>query len=376
MEKKIIIYSTILFFVLLSCERGIKVNTTGEIIELKGFEPVKGKHCESTSMMNALNYQGAMLSEAMINGLGSSMATSFIKEGGFPFLGGRVLDLKENFSKNSGIKVVDFQPENPQEAYDWIKNNLKKNIPVVLRVDMRYLPYRYGGKYGPKYSSFGWHFVTLVKLDEKENYAYITETDEQGLNTIEKIKITDLAKARDSKEGSFKADNYCYYFENPDKTVMDYKRSLKSSLRIVIDNMNAGSLKTLNELGNDILNIEKYVKTKYTLKSLFYTFYGYIEIFGSGGSAFRNFYRDYLIEVGKELNDGKISEYAVYVDKSAKKWSELAVQFKYISENIERYYNDEKKRKELYVNPSKITRELYSLEKEMVEKLNELYNKI
>src|SRR4030042_5066425 len=106
MNKKIITCLIILFFVLLSCERGIRVKTTGEIIELKGFNPLIGKHCESASMMNALKYQGVKLSEAMINGLGSSMTAAFIKEGGFPFLGGRVPDMKENFSKNSGIKIV------------------------------------------------------------------------------------------------------------------------------------------------------------------------------------------------------------------------------------------------------------------------------
>lgn len=124
------------------------------------------------------------------------------------------------------------------------------------------------------------------------------------------------------------------------------------------------------------MNIEKYIKTKYVLKSLFYTFYGYIEIFGTGGSYFRNFYRDYLIEVSKKLNDNKITDYATYVDKSCKKWSQLADEFKNISENIEKYYNDKEKRKALYIKASIIAKELYITEKEMIEKLSDLYNKI
>lgn len=381
MNKKIQIfnYLIILLFVLLSCEilffnRGIKVKTNGEIIELKGFNPIKGKHCESTSMMNALNYQGTKISEPMINGLSSSFTTDFIKEGGFPFLGCRITNLKENFSKNSGIKIVDFQPENSQDAYDWVKEVLKKNIPVVLRVDIKYLPYRNNGKYG-KYS-FGWHFVTLVKLDEIEGYAYVTETDEFKLKEIEKIKITDLMKARDSKEGFLKADNYCYYFEIPDKARINYKNSLKKSIKILIEDMNNTGLKNLKGLEDDILNIEKYIKTKHILKSLFFSIYGYIELFGTGGSAFRNFYRDYLIEVGDKMNDNMITDYAVYIDRSAKKWKELALQFKYVSENIGNYYNNEEKRKELYIKPAKIAGEIYLLEKEMIEKLEELYDKI
>ncbi|MBU3918272.1 BtrH N-terminal domain-containing protein, partial [bacterium] len=74
-----------------SCDRGITVDLDDEKIELKGFEAVEGKHCESTAIMNALNYQGVPLNEAMINGFAGSISFAFITEGGFPFLGGRTM---------------------------------------------------------------------------------------------------------------------------------------------------------------------------------------------------------------------------------------------------------------------------------------------
>ncbi len=153
---------------LIVSKKGVKVKTSGEIIELKNFKVKTGQHCESSAMMNALSYQGVDISESMINGLGSAISFMFSKEDTFPFIGGRTLNLNGNFQKSTGIKIVEIQPATPQEAYDKVKYVLKQGIPVVLRLNMRYLPYLWNGKYGNKYTDFGWHFVTLAKIDEKE----------------------------------------------------------------------------------------------------------------------------------------------------------------------------------------------------------------
>ena len=115
---------------------------------------------------------------------------------GFPFLGMRANRLLENFSQATGLKYTVVPVGNPQQAYNGVKAVLKREIPVVLRVNMRYLPYLWDGKYGASYTSFDWHFVTLVKLDEKAGLAWITDTT----HGLQQVKINDLAKARDSTE--------------------------------------------------------------------------------------------------------------------------------------------------------------------------------
>lgn len=361
-------------FSLLSCTRGIKVTTGNEIIELPGFSPVRGYHCESTSIMNALHYQGLPLSESMINGLASSISFTFQKEGGFPFLGGRTLFFIENFVDTTGLKAVIKQPDNPEDAYREVKSILQKGIPVVLRVDMRYLPYRHNGNYGNKYTTFGWHFVTLVKIDEQEGYAYVTETNNDGLQAVEKIHLFDLAKARDSKEGFLQADNYYYYFENPDKHAINYNDALKKSLCNTLETINEDTLESMSNLPHDLMNIESYIKTKYMLQPLFFTFYGYIEKFGTGGSAFRKFYHQYLTEIAVITEKPEILIAADSAKVSAKKWSKLAKEFYDIQDNINKYKNDKEKRNKLYKNAALKADEVYRAENRMILTLREVYN--
>ena len=357
------------------CTRGITVETGQEKIELTGFKAVEGQHCESTSIMNALNYQGVPLSEEMINGLAGSISFAFVTEGGFPFLGGRTMSFLENFSKTTGLKYVAIKPETSQQAYDEAKKILKRGIPVILRVDMRYLPYRWNGEYGDKYTSFGWHFVTLIKLDETTGEAWVTDNPGNGVRSIEKIRIADLMKARNSEEGMLKADNFYYYFPEPQQTKIDYAVALKSSMAIVIDNYqkSTGVLKGLQRFPGQIRDIENLIETKYVLEPLFFTFHGFIETFGTGGAAFRNFYRDFLLEAGRKTNNPRVTEVALLMDEAGKKWRNLAMEFKTISETIKQHYGYPQKREKLYLKAGLLAEELYLAESRFAVGLEKLF---
>ncbi len=349
------------------------VKTSGEIIELKDFSAVEGKHCESTSIMNALKYQGLALNEATINGISASISFNLLKEGGFPFISARRINILDWFISSADLKCQKMYPQDNQSAYNMVKDLLKKGIPVVLQVDMKYLTYRWGGGYG---QPFGAHFVTLVKIDENEGYAYVTETNEKGIKSVEKLKIDDLVKARASTDDKIEIlhpNNHFYYFEDVETVNIDYKKALKLSLEKVIEEYKQnGALANLKAFPENINNIESYINTPYVLKPLFFTFYGYIEEFGNGGSAFRNFYRDYLIEMSDKLDISEAKETANQVDISCKKWTELALEFKNISETIERYYNNKDKRQELYKNASSLAEELVEAEKNMLESIKQL----
>ena len=265
----------------------MKLKTFQEIVELNSFNVKTGYHCESSAIMNALRFQGVELGENMITGMGSAPAFFFNAEDAFSFLGARSYTMLENFCASTGINAESASPKTGQEAYDMAKEILKAGIPVVLRVNMRYLPYLHGGKYGDKYSSFGWHFVCLVKIDEQQGVAWVTDT---AYKELQMVKLHDLAKARNSKEGMFKTENFLYFFKNPSLINIDYKAAFFKSLKMLLENYEKmdGGLIALEKLPDNIRNIEK-GRNIFILKPLFYTFYGYIEEFGTGGSAFRNF---------------------------------------------------------------------------------------
>jgi len=353
--------------------RGIKIATNKDMVELKDFVVLKGEHCESSAMMNALNYHGAALSENMINGFASSMSFGFGGDDKFPMILMRVGDLKERFSKTTGMKIVEGQPQNPQEAYDRTKRLLSENIAVVLRVNMRYLPYLHGGKYGSKYTSFGWHFITLVKLDEVQGYALVTDT---SCDRLQKIKIADLAKARDSKEGELKADNYFYFFDNPQIMDIDFENAFKKSLESLIRNYESdeGILNQLKDFPDEIENIEQN-RNVFMLSPMFFTWYGFIEEFGTGGSGFRNFLHKYLLEMRDLLKYNELEGLIDVVCHMCNQWKEIAYKFKSISQEIAKIRKKEAREAE-YKKAAEIAHKVYGAELKVYNELKEVILKL
>ncbi len=157
---------------------------------------------------------------------------------------------------------------------------------------------------------------------------------------------------------------------------IDYADAFKESLKEVLKEYHeGGALKRLNDFPEDILSIEK-GKNKYVMKPLFDFMCKTIEENGTGGNLFRNFYRDYFEEMGAKLNNDTISNMHLVVNQSCTEWSNLAKEFKNISEALDKYKNDKVKKAELYNEASKKAAKIYEAENKMIEKIKELYDKM
>ncbi len=182
-------------------------------------------------------------------------------------------------------------------------------------------------------------------------------------------------KARNSTEGMLKADNYFYYFPEPKSSKINYTNALNSSIEIVLDNYEKkdGVLGGLKKFPSQIKNIEDFISTKYVLEPLFFTFHGFIETFGTGGAAFRNYYRDFLLEAGNVTNNQQTKKTAFQLDKACKKWENLAAEFSHISKNIKQHYGDKEKRESYYQKASQLAEELYIAESQFTSELRKLH---
>ena len=347
----------------------MKMKTNYDVVALKEFAVKTGLHCESSAMMNALAYQGVNLSESMITGLGSAPAFFFKTDDAFPFLGERSHTMLEDFCTSTGIRVESASPKTRQEAYDAVKDVLKQGIPVALRVNMRYLPYLHGGQYGDKYTSFGWHYVCLVGIDEPRGIASVTDT---AFSVLQEVKLTDLARARAAKEGMFRTENFYYYFIQPSSVAIDSRSAFQRSIKTLIGNYEApgAGLNALEKLPDDIMNIEKGRKV-FILQPLFYTFYGYIEEFGTGGAGFRNFLKKYYYEMAEILGIGDLKKTAAIVDNACAEWTALALSFKNISETIKS--KDGAERTMMYQNTADIARRLFVAEKNIYDAIKSVH---
>jgi Domain of unknown function (DUF4872)/Butirosin biosynthesis protein H, N-terminal len=340
-------------------------------IMLPDVQVIAGEHCESSAIINALNYLDYSFNEADVVGGGGAIGFMY-QRGEFPFLGGRNFTLREIFFKDADLVWQKNMDQNAEESWQGVIDVLKKGIPVVLRVDMRYLPYLYGGKYGSSYMSFGWHIITLFGINFENETALISDTAHEGLQSI---KLKDLEKARSSDTKVFPPLREYYWIEpKPKDYNPDWNKILKESIREVINNyewkpvnqeesdLGLGGLEGLRKFEQELKGFESTVSKTYLLSPIFDYLYGSIETNGTGGAAFRIFYRDFLLQMSDRLNNPKLKEAAALLDTSIVVWHKLASDFKRISQIINKVKSKEE-RSILYTGAAEIAVALYNAEK-------------
>lgn len=268
---------------------------------LPAAKPIPGRHCESSAIMNALNYLGYPIEECLITGAGGALGFGFAR-GTFPFMSARNGDMREQFFVAAGIpwqKSADRLAENADFGWQQIAGLLAQGLPVVLRVDMRYLPYLYGGRYGPAYSSFGWHMICLFGIDWVRQVALVSDTAKPGL---QEIALKDLHKARGSKLKVMPPEGEFYWITGKAETYEpDWQALLLHSLRLVTGYYESASLAALEHYGQDLVELESYSKPAFLLPAVLQYMAGNIEDFGTGGAAFRMLYRDFLALIAERL---------------------------------------------------------------------------
>ena len=315
---------------------GCKTDFTGmESAELKEFTPLSGVHCESSALLNALNHQGYNISEEEILGAGGILG--FVYDGGkFPFLGGRSLNFKENLFKSLGIVWHKGDLKSDGNGWSEINKLLESDIPVLLRVDMRFLPYLYNGKYGSKYMSFGWHFITLVSMDIEKGTAYVTDTDKKTLN---EIKLKDLDRARFSKLKVMPPEGEYYWVERaPEGFRIEWEEVVIESLKTVKSGMmnitsqgdSISGLKAMEKLPQSIILLGENTPS-YLMEPVLNSLYGFIELYGTGGAAFRDPYLGFL-KSKRELNKD-FEKYIVLLEKSVEAWDNFSDYLKEMSQD-------------------------------------------
>jgi hypothetical protein len=340
-------------------------------IMLPDVQVLAGGHCESSAIANALHYLGYSFNEASIVGGGGAIGFMY-QRGEFPFLGGRNFGLREIFFKNADLVWQKKVDQSASESWQGVTEVLKKGIPVVLRVDMRYLPYLYGGKYGSSYMSFGWHMVTLFGIDFENGTALVSDT---ALESLQSIRLKDLEKARSSDTKVFPPFREYYWIEpKPAAYEPDWDKILKESIREVINNyewkpanqkeaaLGLGGLEGLKQFEQELKDFESTVSKTYLLSPIFDFLYGCIETNGTGGAAFRIFYRDFLLQMANRLNNSKLKEAAALLDTSIVAWHDLSREFKKISQTIKKVKSKDE-RNNLYAMAAELSAALYNAEK-------------
>ena len=302
---------------------------------IENFKSFKGQHCETTATGSLLNHLGIELSEPMLFGIGEGLGFILwnMKTMDFPFIGGRVKTdkLTENICRNLNLELRVTETSSIKKAWQHVKTNLSKGIPVGLKLDCYHLDY---------FSSkihFAGHYAAMYGHDEKD--AFLIDTDQQGHRV--KTSLENLALARNEK-GPMSSRNRSFTIHKTGKKY-DLKEQVKIAIRNNAENYLNPPIKNLTYKGiiKTASEIKAWFKRSENIKVEFQTSAMLMERAGTGGSLFRNFYRDFLLEASDILESDKIK--AVHKDfvKIADHWAEIARLFTAIGETEDYKYVEE-----------------------------------
>lgn len=260
---------------------------------INNFSPFSGEHCETTATGTLLKSLGIELSEAMLFGIGGGLGFIYwdMKNMDFPFIGGRIKPdlLTRNIVNNLNLQMEVKETSSPKKAWENVKENVDQGNIVGLKLDCYHLDYFTNKVH------FAGHYVAMYGYDD--HYAYLVDTRQQGgMEGLVKTSLENLALARNEK-GQMSSKNLSYTIRKIE-VVPDLRNVIiKAIQENAIDYINP-PIKNLGYKGIKKTSVEInkwFVRSKNIEDDLVLTA-TLMERGGTGGSLFRNMYRDFLKE--------------------------------------------------------------------------------
>lgn len=285
---------------------------------LQNIHAFEGEHCETTAIGTLLAQLGINYSEPMLFGLGEGLGFLFwnMKIMDFPFLGGRIKPdlLTENICRNLNLDLKVTETASRKKSWNIVEQPLAEGKVVGLKLDCYHLEY-FTAKI-----HFAGHYVAMYGFDDKD--AYLVDTAQQGGRV--KTSLESLALARIEK-GAMASKNrtFTIHKNNP---ITDLKTAIPIALK---NNANdflnppitnfayKGILRTSKE-------ILKWFKESKDVKTEFQTAAMIMERAGTGGSLFRNLYRDFIGEAAAVLQNENLKEVEAQFAISADLWKQVS----------------------------------------------------
>ena len=259
-------------------------------MKLENFKSFKGQHCETTATGSLLKNIGIELSEPMLFGLGEGLGFIFwrMKTIDFPFIGGRVKTdmLTDNICRNLNLRLEVQETSSVKKAWKNLKTQLDNGNVVGVKLDCYHLDY-FTSKI-----HFAGHYAAMYGYDDE--FAYLVDTDQQGGKVKTSLKNLELAR---NEKGPMSSRNLIYTIKKNEE-VFDLPSAIKIAIRNNAITYLNPPIKNLTYKGiiKTSVEIKKWFKNSPDVKRDFQTTAMLMERAGTGGSLFRNLYRDFLKE--------------------------------------------------------------------------------
>ena len=323
-------------------------------MKIENFNHFNGLHCETTATGTLLKQIGIELSEPMLFGIGEGLGFIFwnMKIMDFPFIGGRVKPdvLTENICRNLNLKLEVTETSSVKKAWKNAKNHLKNGKAVGLKLDCYHLDY-----FTSKFHFTG-HYTAMYGYDKE--FAYLVDTKQQGGKVKTTLKSLELAR---NEKGPMSSRNRTYTISKNEGSY-DLQKVIKQAIyNNAVEFLNP-PIKNISYKGilKASTEIKKWFKSSNDIKGDFQTTAMLMEKAGTGGSLFRNLYRDFLKESAVILKSKEI-------EVCYQEYTEIAILWKKVSEL---FYQAGENMDIQYINKASVLLiELSEREKNTMEKL-------
>lgn len=296
---------------------------------LEGFKSLETHHCVTGSMLDVYHYHNHPVSEDMLLGLGEGV--SFIywhQKGTPPFIGGRGTpkpSLEEVAGQRTGVTITPRTTTSLRKARQTLLALLDANEPVMLQVDMGFLPYF---DFDGQEYHFGGHAVVACGYNPDTDEVLIADRDA----ILHPVPMADLEKARASRFQPFPPKNRWYTFDFTAKrlpTAAEIRQAIAAAAALMlkppISNIGVKGIrkaaKLIPQWGN-LMDAE-------ALHWAMFNAYIFISpIGGSGGGAFRYMFSRFLAEAAEITGETALHNSAAEFKRIGDDWETLANRFR------------------------------------------------
>lgn len=312
---------------------------------IDNFKTTGGHHCITNSLKQIFTYYDCPLSEEMIFGIGSGLGFVYVNLANSPMISCRIkpFEFEKNIEEAIGVEIKVKSSKNVDTAMKKVKQNIDKNIPVMLYVDMAYLKYMNLDEN----SHFGGHSIIIFGYDDEKAVFYVSDRDNDNWkihtpkgkigHNYHLVSYDEIKNARSSSFRPFPPNNKWvqFYFSTIRKIDKDILR------KSIIKNMEEMLNPPANLLGiNGIRKFSKEIKKWKGFSNEKFKLAGITNYFmiskngGTGGGAFRTMYGNFLIEASGEIPE--LKKYGNEYLDIGNLWEEIALKMMNIYENGEK----------------------------------------
>jgi hypothetical protein len=298
---------------------------------LPGFQSLTTYHCCTGSMRHVYVYNGHPLSEDMLLGIGGGVGFIYWHtKGTVPLIGGRgkgrpSQGFERCTGERTGVLVQDYATSSVKKAEASLLDILYQGQPVMLQLDMGYLPYF---NFGGQEYHFGAHFIVVCGYDAPSRTVLIADRDEE----LHPVPMDVLVQARGSSCPPFVPNNRWFTFDFTHKrqpTPQEVREALREMTEGMVDppisNMGVQGIRKASQRSRKWPEEMDEELLRFTM------FNSYIFIDaegGTGGGIFRYMFSRFLREAAEIIEEPRLNGCADKIKTIGDHWQEVAGIFK------------------------------------------------